>query len=155
MERAAAAAAAKTMTFEACAKAYIADHEKAWKGEKTAVLWRSIFRDYVFPIMGPLPVGEVDTDLVMKVLTPIWHEKPATASNARANIETVLDYARVSGYRSGENPARWRGHLVHRLPRARRCGECSIIRPCPMPRRPPSWPSSGNSRASLRVPLSF
>lgn len=115
-QRAAAAAAAKTKTFEACAQAYIADHEKVWKGEKTALAWRSIFRDYVYPIMGTLPVGDVDTDLVMKVLKPLWFEKPATASNARAYIETVLDYARVSGYRSGENPARWRGHLVHRLP---------------------------------------
>ena len=63
-----------------------------------------------------LPVQSVDTALVVKVLEPIWREKPETASRLRQRIEKILDYAKVRGYREGENPARWRGHLDKLLP---------------------------------------
>jgi integrase len=66
--------------------------------------------------MGPLSVQEVDTGLIMKVLEPIWRDKSETASRLRGRIESVLDWATVSGYREGENPARWRGHLENLLP---------------------------------------
>jgi integrase len=70
---------------------------------------------YVFPIIGALPVATIDTGLVMRVLEPIWAQKPETASRVRGRIESILDYAKTRGYRDGENPARWRGHLQHML----------------------------------------
>src|SRR5262249_44440087 len=68
------------------------------------------------PVVGKLPVAAVDTGLVLKVLEPIWTKKPETASRVRGRMEAVLDWAKVRGYRTGENPARWRGHLDHLLP---------------------------------------
>ena len=66
--------------------------------------------------IGELPLHLIDTTLVMKVIEPIWSEKPETANRLRGRIETVLDWATVRGYRRGENPARWRGHLDMLLP---------------------------------------
>ena len=66
---------------------------------------------YVTPVFGSMAVNAVDTDRVMQALEPIWASMPETASRVRGRIESVLDWARVRGYRSGENPARWRGHL--------------------------------------------
>jgi integrase len=74
-------------------------------------------RDHVNPIIGPLPVADIDTGLVVKVLQPIWTDKPATATRVRGAIESILDLARTAGYREGENPARWRGHLENLLPK--------------------------------------
>jgi hypothetical protein len=71
---------------------------------------------YVSPVVGKLPVPAVDTALVLKVLEPLWTRKPETASRVRGRMEAVLDWAKVRGYRTGENPARWRGHLDHLLP---------------------------------------
>ena len=70
----------------------------------------------VSPVFGKLPVQGVDTGLVPKVVEPVWSKKPETASRVRGRIEAVLDWAKVRGYRSGDNPARWRGHLDHLLP---------------------------------------
>jgi integrase len=68
-------------------------------------------------VFGKLPVADVDTDLVMRVLEPIWTSKPETAGRVRGRIESILDWASTRGYRSGENPARWRGHIDHLLPK--------------------------------------
>jgi integrase len=73
-------------------------------------------RDYVHPIIGSLPVTAIDTGFVLKVLEPIWTAKPETAGRIRGRIESTLDWARARGYRDGENPARWRGHLDQLLP---------------------------------------
>jgi integrase len=70
---------------------------------------------YAAPLR-PLPVDEVAVEHVLAVLKPIWATKPETASRLRGRIEKVLDAARANGYRVGENPARWRGHLDHLLP---------------------------------------
>jgi len=67
------------------------------------------------PVIGALPVAAVDTDLVVKVLSPIWSNKTETATRLRGRIESILDWATVSQFRQGENPARWRGHLEHLL----------------------------------------
>ena len=74
---------------------------------------RNAERAYAFPVFGRLPVSAIDTGLVMRVLEPIWAIKPTTASRLRGRIENVLDWAKVRGYRQGENPARWKGHLDH------------------------------------------
>ena len=72
------------------------------------------------PLIGALPVARIDTPLVLKVLQPIWQTKTETASRVRGRIEAVLDWAKVSGLREGENPARWKGHLDHLLPKPSR-----------------------------------
>jgi len=107
---------AKAMTFEQCAKAYITSHEAGWRNSDHRRQWPQSLEHYVYPIMGALPVEAVDTGLVLKALEPIWKEKPETASRVRGRIEAVLSWARVRGYRHGENPAIWRGHLDHLLP---------------------------------------
>jgi len=105
------------LTFKDCAEQFIASHEAGWRNPaKHAKLWRHTLRDYAYPIIGDLPVSEVDTELIMQVLEPIWKNKPETASRVRSRMEAVLDWAKVSGLRNGENPARWRGHLDHLLP---------------------------------------
>jgi integrase len=107
---------ASTLTFDAAALKYIAAHEASWRSEKHRSQWRNTLRDHVSPIIGSLPVRSIDTALVLKVLEPIWQTKTETAGRVRARIEVVLDWAKVRGYRTGENPARWRGHLDHLLP---------------------------------------
>jgi integrase len=108
--------AAKSMTFRQCAEAYIAAHAPGWKNAKHAAQWPSTLEDYVYPVFGFLPVQSVDVGLVMKVLEPLWQTKPETASRVRGRIEAVLDWAKARGYRNGENPAQWRGHLDKLLP---------------------------------------
>lgn len=118
-------AAAKTISFKQCAEAYIAANQSAWKNSKHRAQWSATFNatrrdNKVFPaatkIINDLPVSAIDTGLVWRVLEPIWAVKPETASRIRGRIETVLDWASTRGYRSGDNPARWRGHLENVLP---------------------------------------
>jgi integrase len=111
------AEAVKTVTFEECASAYIDAHKAGWRNAKHAAQWTATLATYAYPIFGQLPVAAIDTALVLKALEPIWTTKTETATRLRGRIESVLDWARVRGYREGENPARWRGHLDHLLPR--------------------------------------
>jgi integrase len=108
--------AARGMSFEQCAGAYIEAHKAGWRNAKHADQWQATLAAYAFPIFGKLPVAAVDTTLVMKALEPIWREKPETATRVRGRIESILDWAAVRGFRQGDNPARWRGHLDHLLP---------------------------------------
>src|SRR5262245_7656811 len=108
--------AAKAVTFDQCAKAYIEAHEAAWRNAKHRQQWQNTLDAYAKPVFGSLPVASIDTALVLKVLQPIWSTKAETATRLRQRIESVLDYAKVSGYRDGSNPAAWRGHLDHLLP---------------------------------------
>jgi integrase len=107
---------AKSIIFDDCARAYIAAHDPGWRNRKHAKQWTDTLAAYVSPVFGKLPVSAIDTGLVMRALEPIWKQKPETATRVRGRIEAVLDWARVRGYREGENPARWRGHLDHLLP---------------------------------------
>lgn len=109
-------AAAKSITFEQCADAYITAHRAGWKSTKHADQWTNTLKTYAYPTFGSLSVANVDTTLVMKCLEAIWTKKPETASRLRGRIECVLDWATVRGYRQGENPARWKGHLDKLLP---------------------------------------
>jgi integrase len=104
------------LTFKTAAEAYIAAHEAGWKNPKHAAQWPATLGAYVYPVFGKLPVQAVDVGLVMKAIEPIWTEKPETASRVRGRIESVLDWATARGYRRGENPARWKGHLENLLP---------------------------------------
>lgn len=106
---------AQDMTFGEAAVAYIEAHRSSWKNEAQADQWTQSLKDH-----GPardLPVADVDTAVVLKALSKIWQEKTETATRVRGRIERILDWARVSGLREGENPARWRGHLDHLLPK--------------------------------------
>ena len=104
------------VTFRAVAEAYIAANEASWRNDKHRQQWRNTLASYVYPVMGELPVAKIGTSHVLTILEPIWREKPETASRIRGRIETVLDAAKARGYREGENPARWRGHIGQLLP---------------------------------------
>jgi integrase len=109
---------AGTVAFSKCAEKYIAAHRAAWRNPKHAAQWESTLETYAYPVIGNLAVRDVDTELVLRVLEPIWTKKSETATRVRGRIERILDWARVRGYRAGENPARWRGHLDKLLPSA-------------------------------------
>ncbi len=104
------------ITFKAVAEAYIAANEASWRNDKHRQQWRNTLASYVYPVMGELPVADIGTAHVLQILEPIWQDKPETASRIRGRIETVLDAAKARGYRDGENPARWRGHIAQILP---------------------------------------
>lgn len=108
--------AAKTVTFKDAAERYVEAHRAGWRNAKHAAQWEATLATYAEPILGSLAVQAIDTGLVLKVLEPIWATKTETASRLRGRIEAVLDWAKVRGYRQGENPARWRGHLDKLLP---------------------------------------
>ncbi|HYE38250.1 tyrosine-type recombinase/integrase [Methylocaldum sp.] len=98
------------------AESYIAEREAGWRGKNTASGWRRAFTLHAKAI-GGIAVDRIDTEAVLKVLKPIWKTKAETAGKLRDRLEQVLDAAAVKGYRTGENPARWRGHLQHILPK--------------------------------------
>jgi integrase len=104
-------AAAGTKTFAECVAAYIKAHRVSWRNPKHADQWQNTIATYCNPIFGSLAVDRVDVQLVLRALEPIWTEKNETANRVRGRIEKVLDWARARGYRTGDNPARWRGHL--------------------------------------------
>jgi integrase len=108
--------AAGAITFAHAACRYIEAHRAGWRNAKHASQWPATIKTYANPIIGGLPVQAIETALVMRVLEPIWTTRPETASRLRGRIEAVLDWAKAQGYREGENPARWRGHLANLLP---------------------------------------
>jgi integrase len=113
---------AKMMTFDQCAAAYIAAHRSSWKNVKHISQWENTLATYASPVIGSLPVAYVDTALVVKVLSQqgkdkrtLWESKTETATRLRGRIESILDWAAVSKFRQGDNPARWKGHLDNLL----------------------------------------
>lgn len=128
-ERARAAAEAlHSITFAQCAEKYIAAHRAGWKNAKHAAQWDSTIETYAAPIIGALPVQAVDTAAVLKVIeqevpgkrkgppASLWLGRPDTAGRVRGRIELILSWATARGYRTGDNPARWRGHIDQLLP---------------------------------------
>jgi integrase len=105
----------RQMTFDQCAAAYIDAHRSSWKNAKHAEQWENTLATYASPLIGVLPIAAVDTDLIVKVLSPIWKTKTETATRLRGRIESILGWATVSKFRQGDNPARWRGHLENLL----------------------------------------
>lgn len=112
----------KHMTFEQCAIAYSDAHAESWRNAKHRAQFLSSLREYVFPIIGSLPVGTVETAHIIKVFEQkvgtgtFWKERPETARRVRQRVEAVIDWATVREFRTGENPARWKGHLSEVLP---------------------------------------
>jgi integrase len=104
-----------SLTFRQCAEQYIESHKAGWSNEKHAKQWPATLQQYAYKIIGNMPVAQLSgrsgTQKIKEVLNPIWYTKPETASRVRGRIEKVLDWAKVHGYRDGDNPARWKGHL--------------------------------------------
>lgn len=117
---------AKAMSFKDAAEAYIKSHCKGWRNEKHAAQWSMTLlgltpngketKENYCAVLHRVPIQSIDTALIIKVLDPIWAEKSETAGRVRGRIESVLNWAAAGGFRKGENPARWRGHLDHLLP---------------------------------------
>jgi integrase len=110
------AAQASAITFEECATTYIEAKECEWKNDKHGQQWRNTLETYAYPVIGSLYVRDVELAHVTAILEPIWRSKTVTASRLRGRIESVLNWATTHGYRKGENPARWRGHLENLFP---------------------------------------
>ncbi len=107
----------KLITFDEAAKQFIADNQAGWRNPKHVAQWHATLETYASPKIGALDVGLIETAHIVNILKPIWTKKTETASRVRGRIENVLDWATVHRYRSGENPARWKGHLEHILPK--------------------------------------
>ncbi len=127
---------AKALTFDECAARYLTSKAAEFRNAKHAAQWKSTLSSYASPILGPLPVDTVELPHVLQVLEPIWREKPETASRLRGRIEKVLDYATVSGFRQGDNPARWRGNLDAILPAPSKLKKVKHHRALPWPELP-------------------
>jgi hypothetical protein len=97
-------------TFGELADQHIQAMAPNWRNPKNRAQWEMTLREYARPLRGK-PVNEITTEDVLAVLKPIWQRIPETASRVRSRIENVLDAAKVQGFRTGENPAAWRGHL--------------------------------------------
>ena len=117
--RAALAPPPKLKSFDEVVEEYVGSHEKAWKGHAEGIQWRRMFKLHA-AALGRMPVAQVDTEAVLETLKPLWQAKPPTGARLRARIESVIDYGKAMGWRSGENPARLRGHLANLLPKTRR-----------------------------------
>ena len=113
---AAQAAAVKAITFKQAAGKYIEAHKASWKNAKHADQWTNTLATYAYPHFGDVPASSVETAHVLAALQPIWTTKTETAGRVRGRVETVLDYAKACGWRTGENPATWKGHLALTLP---------------------------------------
>lgn len=113
---AAVPAEAPSITFDQAAAAYVKTNAAGWKNSKHAAQWTSTLKTYASPVFGSRSVADIDRPSVLKVIEPIWATKSETASRVRGRIEAILDWAAVMGYRSGDNPARWKGHLDKVLP---------------------------------------
>lgn len=107
---------ARQVTFRHCATAYIAAHRPSWRNDKHAKQWDATLDTYAMPVIGEIPVALVDVAMVNRILEPIWTAKSETASRLRGRIEVILDWAVARGFRTGENPARWKGHLENLYP---------------------------------------
>ena len=139
---AAAQAIALKHTFDKVAAAYVAAHEAGWRNPKRRQQWTNTLATYASPVIGPLGIAEVSTGHVTAILEPIWRHKPETASRLRGRIEAVLDYAKVQGWRTGENPARWKGHRDHILPAKGKVAKVEHHAALP-------WPEIGSFMARL------
>jgi integrase len=111
---------ARSVSFQDCTNLYFEANKAAWHNPQHTRDWELSLKNHVFPEIGSLPVADVDVGAVLKVLEPMWLTTPVTAGRVRGRIESVLAYATARGYREGANPARWRHHLEHLLPKSKK-----------------------------------
>lgn len=109
-------AGSRDRSFLAAMESTLASRDGVWRNEKHRWQWRQTLEKRAIPVLGKLPVSEVAVDDVLRVLRPIWAKTPETATRLRGRMEAVLDHARALGWRTGENPARWKGNLSELLP---------------------------------------
>ena len=134
---------AKRLTFKEAVHAFLKSKSLEFKNHKHAKQWQSTLDTYAVPVIGALPVGQIELAHVVSVLEPIWEEKTETASRLRGRIEAVLAWATVGGYRKGDNPARWRGNLEHVLPKPTKIRRVRHHKALP-------WTEVGSFMADLR-----
>lgn len=137
-------AKAKVITFDKAAEGFIAANESAWRSSKHGEQWRNTLATYASPVIGDLPVSTITTAMVMKILQPIWSTKTETATRVRGRIEKVLDWSKVQGYRSGDNPAAWKGNLAEALPKPSKVADAGHHAALP-------WVEMGQFMKTLRV----
>ena len=136
--------AAAAMTFSRVAEMYLAAHAPSWRNDTHRAQWKQTLADYILPVLGEMNVAAVDTGAVMRVIEPLWHTKPETASRVRGRIEAILSYASAREWRSGMNPAQWRGHLETMLPA--RAKVRAVVHHAALP-----WQSMPQFMAALRA----
>lgn len=107
----------RARTFDQAVTAFMDARSDEWRNVKHRAQWLSTLGTYASPTIGNLLVQDIAQHHVVSVLTPIWREKTETATRVRQRIEKVLDFATANGWRTGENPATWRGRLSELLPR--------------------------------------
>lgn len=112
-----ALANAETIVFKEAAARYIAMRAQGLRNAKHAAQWKTTIETYANPVLGELPVRDIDTGQVLRVLEPIWTIKPETAGRVRGRVEKILGWAKANKYREGENPARWHENLDQLLPK--------------------------------------
>lgn len=140
--------------FETLAEAYIEAHAHGWKNPKSADQWRSSLKSYAYPKLGKKTAQAITTADMLDILRPIWREKTETASRVRGRIEKILDYATAQGLRTGDNPARWLGHLSTLLPKPRQVTKVAHHAALDYRELPAFWQKlegmEGNGAAALR-----
>ncbi|MFO7593449.1 MAG: integrase arm-type DNA-binding domain-containing protein [Pseudomonadota bacterium] len=127
---------AKRLTFDDAAKQFLARKSSEFKNAKHAAQWGSTLETYASPIIGKLPVDRIELAHIVQVLEPIWTTKTETATRLRGRIESVLAFATASGFREGDNPARWRGNLDAVLPKPRKLAKVTHHRALPFDQMP-------------------
>jgi integrase len=125
--------AAITWTFKTCALAYIKTHKPSWKNAKHGQQWENTLEAYVYPHFGQKHVKDVETEDIVKAISPMWSTKNETMVRIRNRIELVLSWAAAQGYRpKGFNPAQWRGHLDQVLPKPSKVNKRTSFEAMPM-----------------------
>lgn len=135
---------ANIITFDEAAAAFIKANSPAWRNAKHGEQWRNTLATYASPVIGSMPISEVNTAMVLRILQPIWNEKTETATRLRGRIEKILDWAKVQGFRAGDNPAAWRGHLSEVLPKPSKVANAGNHAALP-------WAEIGSFMATLRA----
>lgn len=132
-----------SMTFAQAARSFFEIKQTEFRNKKHIQNWISSIESHVNPAIGRIPVNEIELPHVLAVLEPIWHEKTETATRIRQRIEAILSWATVAGYRKGDNPARWRGHLDSVLPKPTKLKKVKHFAALP-------WREMGSFMAELR-----
>lgn len=146
---------AQSVTFKMAAEKYLAAHAGSWKNAKHRAQWTSTLATYVYPVIGDLPVGAIDTALVVRIVEPLWLEKPETGSRVRGRIEAVLDWAAARELRSPVNPARFKGHLAKLLPATRKIARVKHHPALPYADLPRFYQELGTGIGSARLAMKF
>jgi integrase len=111
---------APIVTFREAATRYIAARDATWSNRKHAKQWTSTMQTYAYPVIGDVPVSDITTEMIVRIIQPIWTKKGETARRVRGRIKAILDAEAVLGHRSDDNPARYSDHLDRVLPRVKK-----------------------------------